>query len=156
MEIRKAQQEDLKELADMHSRAFSEADPEKPWPPERALKLLEHFYKHQPDIFFAAEEKGKLVGAMMAMIKPWRRGNRCTEAVLFVHPEFHKSGIGKKLFIRLLEEAIGKYQADSFEAVTFAAKEFPLTWYEKIGLEPDQSAVLIKGQSKVMLERLRQ
>jgi GNAT superfamily N-acetyltransferase len=156
MEIRHVAQEDLQNLAEVYAESFTLADPQKPWTSERAFKLLEHFYMHQRDLFFVACEGETLLGGMAVMIKPWREGNRCTEGVIFVDHTRQKTGVGKSLFIRVLEEAIAKYQADSFEAVTFAAKEFPLTWYEKIGLAHDEWAILIKGKTQDMLTKLKQ
>ena len=54
----------------------------------------------------------------------------------------------------MLKEAIQKYEAVSFEAITFAGKEFPLNWYKKLGIIPDESAVLIKGNCSTILEKL--
>lgn len=155
MKIELVKEEQLKHLSEIYSEAFTGADPAKPWTQERALDLLTHFYKIQPDLFFVATEGDELVGAMVVIIKPWREGNRCVEGELFVHPKYQKSGIGKKLFIKLLEEALSKYNADTFEAVTFAAKEFPLMWYESMGLAPDKWAVLIKGKTREMLANLK-
>jgi len=155
MEIRLVGESDLLKLSEIFSVAFTEADKAKPWTQIRAFNLLSYFYKHQPDLFFVAVNKGELVGGSALLIKPWREGNRCTGGISFVHPKHQKSGIGTKLFIKKLEVAIDKYQADSYESITFAAKEFPLTWYERIGLAHDKGAILIKGKTQEMLDRLR-
>jgi GNAT superfamily N-acetyltransferase len=155
MKIALAAEEYLKPLSEIYSQAFTEADPTKPWTQERAFNLLSHFYKIQPDLFFITFEEDNIVGAMAVIIKPWREGNRCTEGILFVHPKYQRSGIGKKLFVHLLDKAITNYSADTFEAITFAAKEFPLTWYESIGLVQDKDAVLIKGRTQEMLNKLK-
>lgn len=155
MEIRLIKESEIEELAHVFVEAFNSADPEKPWSYENALANLKYWFKKQPDLFYVAIEKDKIIGTTMVNIKPWRTGIRCTDGVLFVDPKSHRSGIGKKLLIRVLEEAIAKYGATSVEAVTFAAKEFPLTWYEKIGISPDKGAVLIKGNCADILNNLK-
>lgn len=155
MKIELVKDVDLLPLSKIYSKAFTQADSTKPWTHERALKLLSHFYKIQPDLFFVAKKEEIAIGAMAVIIKPWREGNRCTEGILFVHPTHQKSGVGKRLFIQILEKALLKYKADTFEAVTFAAKKFPLTWYEQICLTPDKDAILIKGKSHDMLNKLK-
>jgi GNAT superfamily N-acetyltransferase len=155
MEIRLVKEGDLKELSRIFAESFTEADPNKPWTQERSFSLLEHFYKIQPDLFSVAIEADLLVGAVMAKIKPWREGNRCTEGVIFVDSAFQRKGFGGQLFSRLLEEVINKYQANTIEGITFNKEEFPLTWYEKIGHKRDKHAVLLKGDTREMLENLR-
>lgn len=150
-----AKEGQLNRLSEIHSEAFTQADPTKPWTHERALNLLRHFYKIQSDLFLVASEGEEVLGAMAVIIKPWQEGNRCTEAILFVSPKHQKSGIGTMLFTRLLEEALSKYKAGMFEAITFVAKEFPLTWYESMGLKPDDGAILIRGKSQEMLNNLK-
>jgi len=54
----------------------------------------------------------------------------------------------------MLEKAVQKYNATSFEAVTFAGKEFPLNWYKKIGINPYEGEVLIKGNCKDIITKL--
>lgn len=104
-------------------------------------------YENTTRSFFGAfDENQDVVGAIAGHIKPWRTAHRCTGGVLFVTIPHQKQGIAKMLIKKLMTEAIEKYNATSFEAVTFAGNEFPLTWYEKIGIVADEDAVLIKGK----------
>ncbi len=155
MNIRLAKEQDLDLLSGIFAESFTQADPNKPWTKDRAYNLLSHFLKHQPDLFFVAEDENILKGGFGVLIKPWRSGNRCTEGCLFVDPKYQKTGIGNALFIKVLEESLEKYDAQVFEGVTFAAKQFPLTWYESIGLKPDEYAVFINGKTTEMLQSLR-
>jgi GNAT superfamily N-acetyltransferase len=155
MNIRLAEERDLDVLAGVFSESFTKADPEKPWSKDCAYSLLSHFLKHQPDLFFVADDNGLLKGGFGVLIKPWRDGNRCTEGCLFVGSAYQKSGLGKALFITILKEALEKYDAQTFEGITFAAKQFPLTWYESIGLKADEHAVFLKGRSGEMLRSLQ-
>ncbi len=104
-------------------------------------------YENTTRSFFGAfDENQDVVGAIAGHIKPWRTAYRCTGGVLFVSVPHQKQGIAKMLIKKLAAAAIEKYNATSFEAVTFAGNEFPLTWYEKIGIVRDEDAVLIKGK----------
>ena len=153
--LKLVQENDIEILSGIFSKTFSEADKNKPWDIDHSRKYLLYWLKKQPDIFFGAfNNEGKPVGAMAVNIKPWRTGNRCSDGVIFVDAEHQSQGIAKLLFKKVIEEAINKYSATSFEAITFADKEFPLTWYKKIGITPDERAVLIKGKCSDILKKL--
>ena len=153
--IKLVQASDIEILADIFSKSFTQADAEKPWDKSHAEQYLLYWLAKQPDMFFAAfDEAGNPIGAMVVNIKPWRTSVRCSDGALFVSPEHQKQGIAKALFKRVIEEAVNKYNATSFEAVTFAAEEFPLTWYKKLGILPDEHAVLIKGDCSEILKNL--
>ena len=79
---------------------------------------------------------------------------RCTDGVVFVDINFQKRGIATLLLKEIISKAKDKYGVEIFEAITFSEKEFPLTWYEKIGLSVDKGAVVIKGNCKDLLEKL--
>jgi hypothetical protein len=49
---------------------------------------------------------------------------------------------------------MSKYGATVFEAITFAGETFPLTWYKKIGIMPDENAVVIKGNCQDILNNI--
>lgn len=153
--LKLVQETDVQKLAEIFAKSFSVADPEKPWDVDHARQYLEYWMKKQPDMFFGAyDENNNPVGAMAVNIKPWRTGVRCNDGVVFVDVEHQKKGIATLLFRKVIEEAKQKYGATSFEAVTFAAKQFPLTWYEQIGITPDEHAVLITGKSDDILNKL--
>jgi len=153
--LKLVQEKDIEILSDIFSKIFSEADKDKSWDIEYSRKYLLYWLRKQPDMFFGAFNKdGNPVGAMAVNIKPWRTGTRCTDAVIFVDAEYQRQGIAKSLFKKIIEEAMSKYGATSFEAVTFADKQFPLNWYEKIGITPDKHSVFIKGNCSDILSKL--
>jgi GNAT superfamily N-acetyltransferase len=153
--IKLVRENDIEVLTGIFSKTFSEADKEKSWDMEHSKKYLLYWLKKQPDMFFGAfDSDGKPVGAMAVNIKPWRIGTRCTDAVIFVDAEHQGQGIAKLLFKKVIEEAMSEYGATSFEAATFANKEFPLSWYKKIGINPDKNTVLIKGKCSDILNNL--
>lgn len=153
--IKLVQQSDIEILSEIFSKSFSEANKEKPWDKVHSEKYLLYWLKKQPDMFFGVyDENDKPVGAIAVNIKPWRTDVRCSDGVVFVDTEHQKQGIAKLLFKKVIKEAMEKYDAKSFEAVTFAGNEFPLTWYKKMGINPDEHAVLIKGNCKDILNNL--
>lgn len=153
--LKLVQESDIERLAEILASSFSEADPQKPWDKEHALAYLQYWFKKQPDMFFGAfDNENQPVGAMAVNIKPWRTGIRCNDGVVFVDAKHQKQGIAKSLFKKVIEEAMTQYGATGFEAVTFAAKEFPLTWYEKIGIAVDDYTVMIKGDCADILNKL--
>ena len=153
--IKLVQEGDIKKLATIYAKVFSEADPEKPWDEEHSYDHLMYWFRIQPDMFFGAyNEKNEPVGAIAVRIIPWRRSNRCSAGIIFVDTKNQKKETGKILFKTMLEEAVKKYKTTSFEAITFASKEFPLSWYEKLGILPDQGAVLVKGSCEEVINNL--
>lgn len=153
--IKLVQENDVEMLSLIFSKAFSEADKDKSWDLEHSRKYILYWLKKQPDMFFGAfNDEGNPVGAMAVNIKPWRTGTRCTDGILFVDAKYQGQGIAKLLFKKVLEKAMDKYGAVSFEAVTYADREFPLSWYKKIGITPDEHAVFIKGSCSDILNKL--
>lgn len=149
------QEKDIEKLAEVFARSFTEFDKEKPWDKEHAYEYLKYWFKKQPDLFFGAyHENGVPIGAMVVNIKPWRTGIRCSDGVIFVDPLCQKGGVAKSLFKKVVQESMEKYNATTFEAITFAGKEFPLSWYRRIGLAEDDHAVFIKGKCADILSKL--
>ncbi len=152
--LRLVKTEDLASLAKIFAEAFTLINPEKPWNKEHALHYLEYLYKRQPDLFFVAENEGKLVGAIATGIKPWRTGLRCADNIIFVDATSQQQGVGKALLKKLLETALEKYKVESIESITFADNEFPLSWYKRVGMKPDTHAIFLKGNIQAILKNL--
>jgi len=153
--INRAEESDLDKLAKIMAESFTAADSDKPWDYDHAYDYLKYWYKKQPDMFFAAyDESENPVGAVAVNIKPWRTGVRCSDGVIFTEINNQKKGVATLLLKKVLEEAMDKYDAKIFEAVSFAGDEFPLTWFKKIDLRPDDHAVLIKGDCRDILSNL--
>ncbi len=152
--IRLVHKNDILILSEIFSKVFTEADIKKPWDKDNSYKHLMYWLKIQPDMFFGAFKDNKPIGAIAVNIKPWRTGMRCCAGIIFVDSQYKKQKIAKFLFKKILEKAVGKYKAMSFEAVTFAGKDFPLNWYERVGLVSDKNTVLIKGDCLDILKNL--
>lgn len=153
--LRLVQEKDLSALAKILANSFTQADPEKPWDVVHSYENLKYWFAKQPDLFYiAVDEMEKPLGAMVVNIKPWRVNIRCNDGILFVDPSVQNKGIGKDLFRKVIQDAVYKYNAETFEGITFAGKEFPMSWYKKIGIDKDDYAMVIVGKCKDILNNL--
>ena len=107
----------------------------------------------QPDLFFIAEDDGKVVGGVWGRIVPWRGGLHLKDADMAVSPEYRKQGISKILLSKIISEALEKYNIVEVSGVAHGGKEFPMSYYEKIGLKKT-NWVFIYGDPHEMLEKL--
>ena len=154
IDIRLGNENDLTELAKIYSIAYNSLNIGEKWDDTSAQKLLQHFYKQQPDLFFVAEDNGVIVGGIVALVKPWWDGNRLTDGEIFVDPNSQGKGIGTQLIKCLFSEALNKYNAVSWDTFTHKAHENPLKWYKKMGFKEIENWVIITGSIKEVLNKL--
>lgn len=153
-QIRLLAEKDLTETAEVYAEAFNKVDIGEEWTTETAEKFLAHWFEKQPDLFFVAEHEGQIIGGAVAEVKPWWNGSHLADLELFVHPDFQRKSIAKKLIERLITEATTKYgEIAELEGVADGESEFPLGWYERIGVKKT-GFVHIAGKPKEILERL--
>lgn len=153
--VRPVHDEDFLKLSKIYALAYNSLNIGENWDEASALKLLKHLYLQQPDLFFTAEENGKVVGAITAPVKPWWDGNHLTDGELFVHPDNQRHGIGKLLIEKLFTEAKEKYSAVSWDTFTHRVYEHPLKWYKSLGFEEIEEWVMISGDIDVVLKNLK-
>jgi|SRR3989344_5090024 len=154
IDIRPTIQEDLPRLAEIYVDAYNTLKIGENWDNDSAFKLLKHFHNDQPDLFFTAEENGKLLGGIVSTVKPWWNGNNLTDGELFVDPASQGKGVGTKLIQQMFTVALEKYQAKSWDTFTHRVHEFPLNWYKKLGFEEIQQWVMITGDIKKVLNNI--
>jgi len=152
---RLAKEEDLKALAQVYVDIYSVYDVGERWTLETAKKLIEYWYKRQPDLFFVAEDKGKIVGGFVTSVKPWWDGNHLYDEEIFVHPDYQESEVIKLLSKALYEEALRKYDVGLFHTWSFVKKGFHTDWYEGQGFELNKEWVLVHVNVKEALEKLK-
>lgn len=145
----------LKPLSKILAEVFSAAEPEKPWDDEHAYNYLNHFFQKQPDLFFVAQDNEKTIGGICATVKPWRTGPRCLIEALFIDSQHQKQGIGKELMKKVLKTAMKKYDTVTVEGISFTDKNFR-ELNEKLGLQVDDQAVVVKGDCREILLRLKE
>ncbi len=145
----------LQEAGRVYARAYNSLKIGEVWTNARARALLNSYFKKQPDLALVAKQGGKIIGVCLALLKPWWDGNRLVEVELFIEPRFQRLGIGRRLVGELLLRAKKKYHATVFEAITFSKKEFPMSWYKRLGLKKSEKLVLIEGSVDALLKRLK-
>jgi GNAT superfamily N-acetyltransferase len=153
--IRQVRKDELKEVAKVYAKVFTEFNVNERWSEESAINLLICLFSRQSDLCFVADINGKIVGGYFATIKPWWDGNHLIDAELFVDSSYRKEGIGKKLSIKMYETALKRYNISLIEASTFKNRKFPMSWHKSIGLKESKELILIEGNPSEMLKNLR-
>lgn len=154
LEIRLVKNQELGRAGEAYRQSINASNFEEHWSRDRAMETMKWFYKIQPDLFFVALLNEKIVGGMMALIKPWHDGLRLVDGELFVIPEFQKRGLGGRLMMALLTEAVRKYNISMIEGITVPENGFPCTWYKRIGFRVS-GLTHIEGEAKKILANLK-
>ena len=152
--IREVIKEDLETLGEIFVEVYTVFDVGERWEKESAVKLMEYWFNKQPDLAYLVEFEDRIVGAFFTAIKPWWDGNRLFDGEFFIHPEFQNKKIGKKLFKKVLEEAVEKYDVKIFDAFTFNGPDFPLSWYKKLGFKEIKEWTMFSGNVQEVLKNL--
>lgn len=147
---------DLSELAPIYRESYNSLNIGEKWNDLSSEDLLTHLYNAQSDLFFIARDDAKIIGAIVALIKPWWDGNHMTDGELFVDPKYQGKGVGKLLIKRLFEAGKSKYGALVWDTFTHQIYEHPLSWYKKMGFEEIKEWVMISGNVDVVLAKLAQ
>ncbi|MBM3234239.1 GNAT family N-acetyltransferase [Candidatus Pacearchaeota archaeon] len=155
MKIRKAKNNDLKQIVEAYKKAFVKLGVGEKWTDNSAQKLMQYWLKRQPDLFFVAEINNKIVGGFVAGIKPWWNGNHLVEGELFVHPNYQNLGIGTKLSKIMYQTAIKKYKIINVQGATFKNKKFPLIWHKSKGFSENKNWILIEANPRILLRSLK-
>lgn len=153
--IRETRKEDLSALATIYTSVYNGLNIGENWTDEKAKVLLQDFLDQQADLFFTAIDGDKVVGGIVALVKPWWDGNHLTDGEIFVDSNYQKQGVGRRLIKKLFEKGLGKYQAVSWDTFTHRVYEHPLKWYKSIGFEEIKQWVMITGDIKEVLKRLK-
>lgn len=155
LKIRSIKKKDIKELAKVYSETYTKKYSGEDWTIKKAEKYLTHMFNRQPDVAFLAELDKKIIGGYLGTIVPWCDGNHLTDGDIFVHPNYQKRGAGLKLGIALYSRAVQKYDCVKSESFTFKNQKFPLNWHEKRGFKVSDEWVMIEGDTKEMLKRMK-
>lgn len=153
--IRQTRKTDLPELSKIYTVAYNSLNIGENWTDDASYKLMEHFFKEQEDLFFTAEEDNKIIGGIVASVRPWWDGNHLIDGELFIDPNFQRKGIGKRLIKKLFQTAKEKYNVISWDTYTHRVYEYPLKWYKNLGFEEIKHWVMITGDISKVLEKLK-
>jgi GNAT superfamily N-acetyltransferase len=124
------------------------------WTKETAHRFISHFYDRQGDLFFLAEHKGKIVGAIVAGLQPWWDGNHLVEGELIVEQAYQRTNVHRQLLKELLTKARQKYDVVAWDTFTPATPAHPLSSYKEIGFNDVPQWAAISGDVHTVLERL--
>lgn len=155
IKIRLAEEKDLNELAEIYTIAYNSLNIGENWTSESAYKLLKYMFEDQPDLFFTAEVEGKIIGSIVATVRPWWDGNHLIEGEIFIHPDFQKKGIGVKLIKKLFTVAKEKYGVIAWDTYTHIVYENPLAWYKSLGFEEIKHWTMITGDVDKVLATIK-
>lgn len=156
VKFRLANHEDLKLLSGIYVIAYNSLKIGENWDNESAYKLIEYLFEDQPDLFFVGEVDGKVVGGIVATVRPWWDGNHLIEGELFIHPDYQKKKIGVRLVKKLFTVAKEKYQAVAWDTYTHKVYENPLAWYKNLGFEEIDNWTMITGNIDEVLKKIKE
>ena len=147
---------DLPILARIYTKVYAKLDIGEHWTNNTAELMLSYWLKKQPDLALVAELNNEVVGAFTSAIKPWWDGNHLMDGELFVSLKHQNKGIGKELLKTLFKKALEKYNATSFDAFTYTKTEFPLSWYDSLGIKVNKDYAVISGSITEALTKMRE
>jgi GNAT superfamily N-acetyltransferase len=98
----------------------------------------------------------KVVGGIVATVRPWWDGNHLIEGEIFVHPKHQKKGIGVKLIEHLFTRAKEKYNVVSWDTHTHKVYKDPLAWYRSLGFEEIKKWTMITGNIAKVLKIIKE
>ena len=131
-EVVRASSDDLKECASILKRIYNNNVLSEGWTDESSLNICRFYYRLQPDLFFVAKRKGKVVGFSFSYIKPWADGNHLMVEEISVDPNFRNGGTAIKL--------ISKVEGTTYEDENGA----PFKIYKKLGFKKIEDLFLIE------------
>ncbi|WP_461862938.1 ribosomal protein S18-alanine N-acetyltransferase [Thermococcus sp.] len=118
--IRPAKLFDLPEISRIEVKSFKEKYP-------RGIFIV--FLENNPDTFLVAEYNGKVIGYVMAYLRPDLEGHVMSIAV---DPEYRGNGIGRALMVEVIERLIKK-GAQYIGLEVRVSNEAAINLYEKLG-----------------------
>lgn len=155
LSLRLAKEEDLQVLSKTYTIAYNSINIGEKWTQNSAYKLIKYLFEDQPDLFFVATIDEKIVGGIVASLKPWWDGNHLIDGEIFIHPDFQKKGIGVRLVKQLFTTAKEKYGVVSWDTFTHKFYKNPLAWYKDIGFEEIKHWVMITGNVDKVLKTIK-
>ncbi len=155
VQIRPATERDIRPIAELYLAVYNNlGELRETWTKESAHRLISHFYRRQPDLFFVAGRQGKAIGAVVAAVQPWWDGNHLVEGELFVEPNMSDRSVADRLLKRLLVEANERYDVVSWDTIAPTVDEHPLARYKQFGFKKVRHWDAISGDVVQIIKRI--
>ena len=155
VQIRLANEEDLKQCANILMTIYNSNVLNEGWTEESAFNICKFYHTLQSDLFFVAKDNDKVVGFTFSYIKPWAKGNQLMAEELSVLESYRKQKIASKLLKSIVSTAKEKYNIVSVCGTTYNSEnEMPFSWYKRIGFEKIEDLYLIEASSDNILSKL--
>ncbi|MBI2442302.1 MAG: GNAT family N-acetyltransferase [Candidatus Levybacteria bacterium] len=134
MKIVKFEEKYTDEMVRLYQNEYSEDETHK-WSYEKAKESLETCWNYFPDYSFVAlDEAGICMGGIFNLVNPYFQSDVLFVISIQVKPEYRGKGVAKGLLKKAIEVA-GEKKITGVRLLTDVRKEFPKSWYEKIGLK---------------------
>jgi GNAT superfamily N-acetyltransferase len=145
----------LPRIAEIQKRIYAHFLDNEPWTDKTALAFIKYNYKLQPDLFFVLLRGEEIAGYTFGRIKPWADGNHLICEELLIDFAHQGKGLSKHLGLKLVEEAVSKYNITTVEATTFDSYDGnPMKTYKKLGFKK-QHYFLIEAKAQKLLKTLK-
>ena len=155
IEIKPANAKDLLQCARILRDIYNNNVLNEGWTEKSSIAICNFYFKLQPDLFFVAKDKDKVVGFTFSFIKPWAEGNQLMAEELAVVEEYRKQKIATKLLKTLLSNAKNKYNVSMVNGTTYnGLNGMPYSWYERIGFNKVSDLFLIEANVDDVLEKI--
>lgn len=143
MDYRVVRNEDIDQLAEAMSLAYSEEPWNEKWSEERAVRRVKAILGNHQAVGLAAVDNEQIIGGLLGHVDPYADEDFFFVSELFVVPEQKKRGIGRQL----LTELDRVLKEKGINVVQLISIDYNEAFYHKCGLEKDSVSVQYKRLS---------